>query len=375
LARSFFAVLCFLVIALAPTGSVLASEDLFRVAVPVASQSAAERAKAARVGLRKVLLRMAGSPSAVDAEGLSKAYSQAQNYLEQFHYEPYSRSKSSLSFGEEAPKDATELLVMTFSQQVIAQLLREAGQPYWPPNRPRVFVWLVEDTDTGKVLVNNRESPIVQGLLQGARDRGLPIQLPLLDLEDQLALPPEKLWELDKRAILEASERYNADTLLVGRYSQTSRGQWLATWQFLHRTAAREYDLRADTGVELGWRAIRPLADYLANLYAVTPQDQESPYLVMQLSDIESFGSYRLALDYLQELAVVSDVKVQAVRADTLLLHLQIDGDVNTLRNVLALDRKLQPANTPAPDDNTPPWLRVKEGTPEKPVAYLWVGR
>ncbi len=348
------------------------ADDLFQVAIPVVSQASAERAQAASLGLRKVLIRMSGSPAVVDTDVAHQAYSQAQNYIEQFHYEPFVPTEATRA----EDRDATELLVMTFSQVVIERLLREAGMSYWPPNRPDVLVWLVKDSASGKVLVNDREAPVLGGLLAGAQDRGLNIRLPLLDLEDRLALPARQLWELDENAVLAASERYDADTILVGRFSRTSRGEWLSTWQFFHRGDNRGYDLESDRGVELGIEAMNPLADYLASLYAISPREHGTPDLVMQLSGIENFGDYRQALDYLRGLALVSDLKLRAVRGQTLLLHVQMDGGLTMLRNALALDRNLVPAPevATAPGVESPPWLHQVEGTPENPVSYIWQG-
>lgn len=367
--RKFLGLCCVILAFIAPAQSLAAAEDLFRVAVPVASQNSSERAKAAALGLRQVLIRMAGSPEVVDSDVVRQAYSAAQSYIEQFHYEPYAPPP-----GEMTEPEAAEVLVMTFSRQVIERLLREANQPYWPPNRPSVFVWLVQDLVDGRVLINNRESEAIAGLVAGARDRGLRIRLPLLDLEDQLTLPAEQVWRLDEEAILRASERYDADTLLIGRYSQTSRGEWLSTWQFLHRGADREYDLRADSAYQLGRRAIGPLANYLARLYAISPHDQEQPQLVINLSGIEDFGQYRQALDYLQGLAMVADVNVKAVRGDTLLLYLQVDSDMGAFRNILDLDRKVQPAADTSANP-APPWLQSSHGTPEQPLNYVWAVR
>ena len=363
---------CLLAIVVAPVVSLgaAAAEDLFQVAVPVVSQSSTERAQAASLGLRKVILRMAGSPSAVDTDVVHQAYSQAQNFIEQFHYEPYTPHAR-----DQENAEATELLVMTFSKRIIEQLLRDAGQAYWPPNRPPVLVWLVEDTSQGKMLVNSLDAEAIQGLRKGARERGLEIQLPLLDLEDQLALPAKRLWRLDEEAILAASERYRSNTILVGRYSQTSRGEWLSTWQFLHRGANREYDLRTDTAYDMGQRAIQPFADYLASLYAVALREDGSPQLALNVTGIDQFGDYRGVLDYLSGLAGVSDVDLQAVRGDTLLLQLRVDGGVDTLRNALSLDKKLKAVQAAAVDANTPPWLRAQAGTLEQPLAFVWMGR
>lgn len=344
------------------------SDNPFEVAIPVASQSSSERAKAAGLGLRKVILRISGSQAAVESDALSEVYSNAQHYIDQFRYEPYSPPPNAKTLA-----DATELLVMTFPQREIEQLLRKAGLPYWPTNRPKLLVWLVENTSNdGKVLVNDRDMELMAGLFKGARERGLQIQLPLLDLEDRLALPAKQLWQLDDDAILAASERYDADTILVGRYSQTSRGTWLSTWQFFHRGVSREYDYRSDTGLELGSEVIDPVADYLAGRYAISLQENTSPELVVQLAGITSFGDYHQALNYLSNLAMVSSVQLRAVRGDTLLLYVNSDGGQDSLRNFLTLDRKLQPATQPALEVDTPPWLQMEEGTPERPLQYVW---
>lgn len=354
---------------LACTATVLSApnDDLFRVAVPVESQSAAERARAASEGLQRVLARMSGAADVSQAESIQRALGNAQSYLVQFHYRGYTPPQGSDS-------DANEELVMSFSETVIERLLREAELPYWPPNRPPVLVWLVEDTaDQGRVLVNAETHPVVEALTNAARERGLSLRWPLLDLDDQLAISPGALWRMDDKEVLAASERYEVDTLLVGRFSRTSRGEWLSTWQFYHRGQTRQYDYRTDTTQQMGEMAIDPLADYLARLYAISPRTGDGgPELVIALTGVEDFGDYRAALDYLEGLAAIADVRLHEIDGERLLLSLEADGGLQMLRNTFALDRRIISEGTS--ENSAEPWLREQEGTPVNPASFSWQG-
>lgn len=340
------------------------SADYFSASVPVASQSARERERAAAEGLRAVLVRVSGTTDLEQYPQAVEALKKASSHIEQFHYEQVRNAN--------AP--AVEHLVMTFSPGAVERILQRAGLPYWPLQRPSTLVWLVEDDIAeGKRLINDRSGPVMQGLASTGQLRGLPLVMPLLDLEDQLAISAEQVWNLDEEAILAASERYRADTVLVGRYTRTSVGQWWTTWQFFHRGEGRNYDLRGEDGFLVGQQALTPLADYLAGLYALKSNAEGAAQLVVQIRPIDNFGAYRKALDYLQKLAVVISFNLLAVTSDSLLLSLQLNGSQEQLQNTLALDAKLRPAV--AQSSPEAPWLAVPNGTPGQPLRLEWIGR
>lgn len=336
--------------------------NFFSASIPVKSQSASERERAAALGLRQVMVRMSGVTQLDEYPDLSAALSKANRSIEQFQYERV----------KDRDGVTQEHLVMTFSAAAVETALKQAGLPYWPVNRPSILVWLVEDdVAEGKNLVNDTSAPVVQGLLEVAQLRGLPLRFPLLDLDDQLAINAEQVWNLDEHAVLDASSRYDADTVLLGRYTRTFSGQWWTTWQFFHKGEGRLYDVRHEDPLAIGQQALAPLADYLAEFYALksNPNAEGAAALYVQVRPVANFGTYRKTLDYLDRLAVVTSLGVMAVTQDSLLLSVQLNGDWNQLLKAISLDNKLRARTA----QTTEPWIAA--GGIEQPLQLEWIGR
>ncbi|WP_162926351.1 DUF2066 domain-containing protein [Teredinibacter purpureus] len=343
-----------------------ANVDFFSASVPVASQSKADRIAAAQQGFAEVVVRISGSELVLDNAPLSRAQDNAIAYVEQFQY------SSVMDVGLIA-EGFNEQISLAFSAPAIERLLRDNNLPYWPINRPTTLVWLVEDNVVdGKQFINADIAPeVLEGFELASAQRGLPLSYPLLDLEDMMSLSAEQLWRLDEAAILEASERYSADAIVVGRYSTTSRGELLATWQFFHRGDSRVYDSRNLETAELGYFALNPLADYLGARYAIFSREGSVPALVLQLSGVNSFGDYRKALDYLENVAAVAGVFVAGVRQDTVLLHLDSDAGAEKFMSALVLDGRLEPVRVLGAGE-VPVWQQIPKGSPENPLFYRW---
>ena len=97
----------------------------------------------------------------------------------------------------------------------------------WRSERPSVIAWLVADDGTGRrILASDSEHPVIDGLKDRAWDRGVPLQLPLLDLADQLLVEPAAVWGRLSQALVPASERYEAAIILIGRLQLQSDGLW-----------------------------------------------------------------------------------------------------------------------------------------------------
>jgi len=341
----------------------------FRATVPVKTQTSGERKVAAQNAFMQVMLRISGFESVMrDAHVLSQA-KRAQAYIEQFQYLPL-ESETLIEEGFE------ELLSLTFSRAALEDILRKAQQAIWS-NRPTTLLWLVEDDpEYGRQLLNQlSDNPVVTSIDAAAERRGLPLIYPLLDLDDQLALSIDDVWNIDEKAIARASDRYGADVILVGRYSQTSRGELWSTWQFFHADTDVSYDSRLAVEEEgsidnLGRDALDPLADFLAKRYAIQPQLETGGRLVVQVSGIRDFGAYRRSLDYLEGLGAVSDLRLGAVRQDTMLLYLESEAGIDTFMKLLTLDDKLQPER--ASDPIGPAWQQAPQGTMENPLRFTW---
>lgn len=346
--------------------------DLYRSVVPVRSQDASERQFAAQKGLQEVLVRMSGSRDVLDNEVVQEAIGHAQRYLEQFQY-------ARLSDTELRQKGFEENLSLVFSPKVVKEILRDAKEPFWPETRPKTLVWLVENhIDEGKRFITpDSGHPLITSLNSNAELRGAPLIYPLMDLDDQIALSPEQVWALDELAIADASARYQPDVVLLARFSETSQGIMLATWQLIHGGESRVYDSRSDDIANLGMDVIEPLSEWMSSVYGIVPQAQAEQRMYISVTGVSSFSSYIGVHGYLKGLAMTSDVQLVAATEETLLLAFAADTDIEKFVSTLRLDNRMREMTSQTGSELAPvanPWDTQALGSFEHPLQYRWFG-
>lgn len=382
------AIRCLLLLILPLAGWVSAGQkvDVYRVDVLVKNQSEPERNAAARASFGELVVRVSGQRNALEHPIIQQALPKAQNYLFGFTYK--STTEKITEDGKSLPALALQL---NYEPQAIEQLLREAQLPLWPATRPRLLVWLVYKDATG--LHQVPQVIDLQAMQRQAAYRGLPLAFPKLDLEDSLSLTADDLWAVDVEKIKAASLRYKADAILVGRYMPTSLGPiplpivkdlaaatdpglvassessssvvassseassiadaalalppalgpWLGDWQLIHGNYPQTFADETPEVAGLFASAIDRAADYFANQYAIMPTNQGPQTIVLRVGNIISFGAFKQAQRYLDDLAMVQHMEVVTVNADGLLVRLTTEGDIKLLMSTLALGRRLSP--------------------------------
>lgn len=338
--------------------------DLYSAEVLVTSQSGAERQRAAREGLADLVVRVTGDPQARDHQQVQEALTRAEDFISEFNY--VSTDETVEVEGE--PRPASRL-VMKFSSVELERLLRSASLSLWPANRPGVLVWMVTREEGSLSRVSDSERR--EQLRSRARVRGLPLMLPLDDLEDRLALSARQLWELDEEAIRKASRRYDAEAILVGRYSETSSGQWRSDWQLYHNLGNPTFYVRDDSVNDLLVRAIDETANHFAGLFAIVPREEGPGTVVLQVGGVDGFGDYKAVERYLEDLAMVRRAELVTLRPGVLTLRLVAEGDRSQLLGTLERDRQLVPSMQ-SDRINLSGSRFEPEGTLSNPLGYTW---
>ncbi|WP_317931584.1 DUF2066 domain-containing protein [Halioxenophilus sp. WMMB6] len=321
----------------APLAKAVPVDNLYQADVPVEDRSSATRNKMMDAALAQVLVKITGNPTYLNDATLSRAIRQSSKYVQAYSY---SSDASNNTF-----------LNARFSSTSINNLLKQAGVPLWPENRPRVLVWLARrDYQTGTeiltpntILGGDPSQTIYQRVAVDANMKGLPVVQPLMDLEDQMQIAADQLWALDSAVITAASQRYKPDSILVGRITATSGGQWRISWWYLQDTQFEVFDSTAeaiDPALEQGLGA---LTAYLASIYAVPITGSYGVALNVEIGGIDGFADYAGVVRYLSGLAAVQGYQLRQVTPHRLALTLYLSGDSNQLRDALALDKKLEP--------------------------------
>jgi hypothetical protein len=314
-----------------------AAASLYEARVAVAGQDPTSLQQGLSQALAQVVVKVGGQKSLLQQPAIATALRDPNRYMLQFGYQSGTQPGSPL------------MLVASFQPDTVKQLLRGSGLPIWPENRPAILVWLaIDDGNERNIVAGEHRADLAQQLKEAAETRGLTVALPLGDLEDRMALGENELWQLQRKAVEHASQRYGNDTILYGRLAINSSGKLLGSWQLLHRGSERNFDGSGNDIAQYLQNGIDSVADWLATKYAVTTQVGAGGAITLVVENIDSYQQYAAALGYLQKLEAISRLSVQRAQGAEVQFAATV-SDMAQFDRMISLDNRLQPvASDPA---------------------------
>jgi len=311
---------------LAPPGVVSAVEmtSLYTAEVPLDPDADDPRSAAYRSALTEVLLRVSGSGIFSDPELFDLLFPNPASYVVQFRP------------GED------DTLWVRFDGTALEEVLSRNGQPVWGSERPLTLIWLAVDWGQGEREIIGADDPersddeartidrnrlLRQRVLDVAERRGLPVAFPLLDTEDLARVTFPDIWGGFDELILDASRRYEANSVLIGRVRADTgqRNRW--TYNF----AGEE---RAWTGEpEL---VVSLVADMLAAEFAIGG-DATLKSVELSVAGINTVDAYGSVQQMLSGLNVVESFAIASVDGDRILYRVEAHGGAERLARALRL--------------------------------------
>lgn len=313
----------------------LAQVDLYASQVPVTGEDAEERNRAITAALRRVLVKLTGSRHIDSRRGVDEILAAAPDLVQQYRYQvdPQARAESPV-----------RTLWVRFEPGALVGLLNERGWPVWQPPRPRLLIWLVSESVGQRSLLNPDVSPGVgQALLNRANARGVPLQWPLLDLQDQARLTASDLWSGFEPTIREASQRYGDGPVLVGRLRSLPGGSWRPEWTLYDRSGAQAFaGSAAATLVEALGDGVDMASDLLAGRYGPAVAASGPAPVRVEIQGIMRLADYASALKLVGQAPGVSRLSVRAAAEDQVSFDVWLDGDASDLAAGLSMDGRLR---------------------------------
>lgn len=306
---------------------------LYQVEVPVSSQAPSERTQGAKVALLEMLSRLSGQATVSGHPAIESALARPERYFSQFRY---SRQRD---------LDGAEQLYLRldFAPSEMIDLSKRAGLPLWWANRPKVVAWIVMDDAAGRRILN-AEDPFALEVQRRAHARGLDVQLPLMDIDDQSAMSVAAAWNRDTEEAEYASQRYGAEALLFARVTQAG-GALSSSWELNFLAESRlgsdnqgsaRFNQRAAETSDLAQRAADQLVDVVARRYVVSNIGEQMLSLVV--TQVSSPQAYADLLRYIGGLEFVDAVDIAEVRATELRLRIASQAPPERLLELFAVD-------------------------------------
>lgn len=206
----FFSILMLLMIMsiFSLSGKAVEVHDLYQARVPIIGQLKNNRTSAIKQAMTAVFIKVGGDKSIIDHKVFQQALKRPDNYYIQYQYEKL---------------DKTSYLVVDFDSIKINQLFKQANTPIWGSLRPQVLVWLVaENKFSRNILASSSDSPLLKRLSILAKQRGLPLIFPLMDLDDINSLSITDVWGRFAEPVNIASARYQPEKIVIIRVSDYS---------------------------------------------------------------------------------------------------------------------------------------------------------
>jgi uncharacterized protein len=305
--------------------------SLYTAQVPFDKTQDGAREAAYRAALDIVLLRVSGSDLAGDPEKVELLFPDPASFVVQFRP------------GEE------DTLWVSFDGRAIERTLRQAGQTVWGGDRPLTLVWLAVDWGQGQREIIgsddqdrsgdasrsiDRNRLLRQRVLDVADRRGLPVAFPLLDVADLQQVSFSDIWGGFDDAVLEASKRYEANSILVGRVRASSHQA--DSWRYY--LGGQQRELAGEPEYVLG-----EVADILAGEFAIRG-DTRVEAVDLTIGGVESVDAYGAVQSMLAHINVVDSFAIVEVSGDKIRYRVEATGGAQSLGRALRFSGLIEQA-------------------------------
>jgi len=162
-------------------------------------------------------------------------------------------------------------------------------------------------------------------VLEIADKRGLPLVFPLLDTTDLQGVTFSDIWGGFDDRIVDASERYGANSILIGRVRPSSSQR--NRWTYVFGSETRTWTGSPET-------VVAQIADMLAAEFAVGG-DAPLERVALNVSGVQTVDAYGSLQETLSAVSLIENFKITAVAGDVVSYQVEVRGGVDRLRRAL----------------------------------------
>ncbi|ABO23703.1 DUF2066 domain-containing protein [Shewanella loihica] len=349
--------------------------ELDRSAIKIADRSQQVKNQALSQAMQEVVLKNTGDRAALSAPLVAQAIAEPTAYIRQFGYQ---------ELGGE------QFLQASFDHSKIISLLRQAQLPVWGKQRPLTLLWLAQENEGKRELLNDSSVLESRSLIaKMSQTRGVPMLLPMMDLDDSMAISVTDVRGMFADTVAKASQRYGSDYFAMVSLDNQPDGQ--VSYQLSLFPAASEQPLfnplttqsaqvaDMDAAVTAIFEAI---SQYYVERYAIADSGEANS---TQLTFVEITNRQQLLEieKYLYQLSAVKSVSLTKLQGITAEFSLQLFGSEEDLYRLISLEPKIRSLEQSNSTDQLN--LQSQMGVDERvdPLSssqtprheYIWQGR
>ncbi|EKP0279003.1 DUF2066 domain-containing protein [Aeromonas bestiarum] len=300
--------------------------DLYQGKAPTSGDMVAAQSQA----LGDVLVKVTGKRDILTQPAVVKALAAPGDYVQHYGYQDLGPVK---------------FLKADFDVAKVNALISQSKFALLGPARPQVAIWLVINEGERRVLPDQSSDGWAAALRTQSQAMGLPVSIPLMDLDDNMAVNATDVWGRFADPILKASQRYGAEMVVLGKLTPEGE-KWSMDWGLYGPKAGGELaELTRGSGSGTQAEVAQGFADGLAawlvqNYGARISGVASSQTLVVEgLSGIDGMITVQKML---QGMASVTKVEIGKLEGDKVTFNLALQGDKAELIRGLQLESRLR---------------------------------
>ena len=324
-------------------GHATVAKNLYSFEQLVEEVSASPESADVKTGLQAVLVKVTGSKEILSHPDVLTAADDATALLSRFSFTPVEQVIET----SQGDTFIAQRLTLEFDESAVNNLIVSAGDQPMGALRPSVLVWLAQSQRGLREFVSSND-PVAQQVQAQAQARGLPLTFPQLDEQDLAAMPLSDVWGFFGDSIQEASKRYRPNAILVGRLvSETNSQEWLLLQG--DQTERLNYQGALSTQLPL---LVDQVADTLLSPLRLTGFSYRMDKLDIVVEQVANFADYLEIIDYIRSIPSVTSLKAASLEVDTLTLQISLNGNLDQLERLIALESRLLSVERPDDDPN-----------------------
>jgi uncharacterized protein len=282
------------------------ADTLYRVTVPLVDHS--EQLAAVRLAVQQVVVKISGQRA--DGEKIISK-------INELNEDKLMDLVQNIAAQALPGNPLAHSLSVEFIPSALEHWLHTHAITPWSGHRPWVLVWLALEQDGELRFAPDAAQTILK---HSAAQRGLPLLLPLLDLDDWQNLPAPTLATASEAQVRQASQRYNPDVMVTVVARQAAQG-WQSEWRVFSAIHALTWDSSNEDLNILLQDGIERLTDVLAVHYRRDLNAPSSEFEVV-IENVTHLNDYARVQDYLEGLDIVTATSL--LEADSNRLHFRI---------------------------------------------------
>ncbi|HDX8380622.1 DUF2066 domain-containing protein [Aeromonas salmonicida] len=300
--------------------------DLYQGKAPTSGDMVAAQSQA----LGDVLVKVTGKRDILTQPDVVKALAAPGEYVQHYGYQDVGPVK---------------FLKADFNVAKVNALISQSKFALLGPARPQMALWLVINEGERRILPDQSSDGWASALRTQSQAMGLPVSIPLMDLDDNMAVNATDVWGRFAAPILQASQRYGAEMVVLGKLTPEG-DKWSIDWGLYGPKAGGELaeltrGSSSGTQAEVAQHFADELAAWLVQNYGarISGVASSQTLVVEGLSGIDGMITVQKML---QGMASVTKVTIGKLEGDKVTFDLSLQGDKAELIRGLQLESRLR---------------------------------